>query len=325
MKTYDAIVIGAGHNGLINACYLAKAGLDVVVLERNDYIGGAAVSRELHPGLEVFQLLLRLQPAAARDRPRPGAAALRPAGGALRGQPELHANGDYLATYADHDANAARDRAPFAARRRGLRALFKHDVMRQCRFIKPLLMRTPPDPTSPSSRATCRSCFTSAAQLLGPRRGQMYDTLRFWTMSIAEYLDEYFECDIVKATSGRLRHHRHRPRALFAGLRLRAAAPLHGRGGRHHRRLGLLARRHGRHHPGAWPHVAAGRFGGEIRTEAGVERILAKEGRTVRRRARAAARRFSASWMVISNMDVKRTFLECMDRQGPAGRLPRRR
>ena len=50
MKPYDAIIIGAGHNGLTNAAYLAKAGLDVVVVEKNDYIGGAAVSRELHKG-----------------------------------------------------------------------------------------------------------------------------------------------------------------------------------------------------------------------------------------------------------------------------------
>ena len=50
MKKYDAVIIGAGHNGLTNAAYLAKAGLDVVVVEKNDYIGGAAVSRELHEG-----------------------------------------------------------------------------------------------------------------------------------------------------------------------------------------------------------------------------------------------------------------------------------
>ena len=45
MTIYDAIIIGAGHNGLTNAAYLAKAGLNVVVLEKNDYIGGASVSR----------------------------------------------------------------------------------------------------------------------------------------------------------------------------------------------------------------------------------------------------------------------------------------
>ena len=45
---YDAIIIGAGHNGLTNGAYLAKAGLNVLVLEKNSYIGGATVSRELY-------------------------------------------------------------------------------------------------------------------------------------------------------------------------------------------------------------------------------------------------------------------------------------
>ena len=49
MNKYDAIIIGAGHNGLANAAYLAKAGLKVLVLEKNGYIGGATVSRELYP------------------------------------------------------------------------------------------------------------------------------------------------------------------------------------------------------------------------------------------------------------------------------------
>ncbi len=48
MKTYDAIVIGAGHNGLTNAAYLAKSGLNVVCIEKNDYIGGATGSRNLY-------------------------------------------------------------------------------------------------------------------------------------------------------------------------------------------------------------------------------------------------------------------------------------
>ena len=49
-NTYDIAIIGGGHNGLTTACYLAKAGLKVVVVERHNYVGGAAVSRELHPG-----------------------------------------------------------------------------------------------------------------------------------------------------------------------------------------------------------------------------------------------------------------------------------
>ena len=47
-KKYDAIVIGAGHNGLTNGAYLAKAGLSTLMVEKNDFIGGATVSRELY-------------------------------------------------------------------------------------------------------------------------------------------------------------------------------------------------------------------------------------------------------------------------------------
>ena len=49
-KKYDAIIIGGGHNGLINAAYLAKAGKEVLVLERRHVLGGAAVSEEVYPG-----------------------------------------------------------------------------------------------------------------------------------------------------------------------------------------------------------------------------------------------------------------------------------
>ena len=47
---FDFVVLGAGHNGLVAACYLAKAGLSVLVVEKNGWVGGAAVSRSLHPG-----------------------------------------------------------------------------------------------------------------------------------------------------------------------------------------------------------------------------------------------------------------------------------
>src|SRR6476469_7611868 len=49
-RTYDAIVIGAGHNGLVNGAYLAKAGLRTLILERRELVGGAAITEELHPG-----------------------------------------------------------------------------------------------------------------------------------------------------------------------------------------------------------------------------------------------------------------------------------
>ena len=50
---YDAIIIGAGHNGLVAACYLAKAGKKVLVVERYHTVGGAAITEEIHPGFRV--------------------------------------------------------------------------------------------------------------------------------------------------------------------------------------------------------------------------------------------------------------------------------
>src|SRR5947199_4748725 len=51
--TYDAIIIGAGHNGLVTACYLARAGKKVLVLERRPVVGGACVTEEVFPGFKV--------------------------------------------------------------------------------------------------------------------------------------------------------------------------------------------------------------------------------------------------------------------------------
>src|SRR5436305_3176976 len=50
---YDAIIIGAGHNGLVTACYLARAGWKVLVLERRPVVGGACVTEEVFPGFKV--------------------------------------------------------------------------------------------------------------------------------------------------------------------------------------------------------------------------------------------------------------------------------
>ena len=103
MKKYDAIIIGAGHNGLTNAAYLAKAGLDVLVLEKNAYIGGATVSRELYPNWKYSNcsyVCSLLRPEIIRDLelPRHGLQVV-PYGGGVT----FKENGDYFGSHADHE------------------------------------------------------------------------------------------------------------------------------------------------------------------------------------------------------------------------------
>ena len=68
--SYDAIVIGAGHNGLVCAAYLQKKGLKTLVVERTDRIGGACVTEELFPGFRISTASYSLSLAAARDHHR---------------------------------------------------------------------------------------------------------------------------------------------------------------------------------------------------------------------------------------------------------------
>ena len=70
-RTHDAIIIGAGHNGLVCAAYLGMAGLKVKVLERRAVVGGAAVTEEFHPGLPQLGRGLHGEPAQSEGHPRP--------------------------------------------------------------------------------------------------------------------------------------------------------------------------------------------------------------------------------------------------------------
>jgi len=70
-QSYDAVVIGGGHNGLVSAAYLARAGLKTLVLEKRPILGGAAVTEELFPGFRFSVFSYVVEPAAARDHPRP--------------------------------------------------------------------------------------------------------------------------------------------------------------------------------------------------------------------------------------------------------------
>ncbi|WP_187969185.1 phytoene desaturase family protein [Aquibium microcysteis] len=307
MKRWDAIVIGAGHNGLVNACYLQRAGLDVLVLEKNEWVGGAAVSRSLTPGYTYSNCsyvcsLFRPEIMRDLDLPRHGLQVIAYEGGAV-----LTQDGDFLGNYRDHEAHR-REFARFSPRDAEAYDRYSRDVTRQCRFIQPLLMRTAPDPTSLKPRDLGELLYLGRKFAdLGP--AEMAQTIRFWTMSIADFLDEYFETDVIKAyfaLSG------------IIGTALGPMSPgtayilLHHYMGEVDGSVGAWG--YARGGMGAVTQALASSFqasGGTIRTGAAVDHVLVRSGKA--EGVVLAGGEEVRGRMVVSNADVKRTFLTLVD------------
>jgi phytoene dehydrogenase-like protein len=308
MKIYDVVVVGAGHNGLATAAYLAKAGLEVVCVEKNDYIGGATVSRNLfedwiYSNCSYVCSLLRPEIYRSLELHRHGLQ-VTPYGGSLT----FMQNGDYFGSY--HDSEVAyREMARFSRHDADAYERFSADTMRQCRFIRDFLLHTAPDPTSFRLR-DLRELTMIGRKFLELGEERMYETIRFWTMSVAEYLDEYFETDVIKA-------------AMSGSGIIGTALGIHSPGTAYvllHHYMGDVDGNVGtwgyaRGGMGAVANSIAGAFqayGGELRTEAGVEKIVVKNKR-VTGVALTTGEEISAT-TVVSAMDVKRTFLNCMER-----------
>src|SRR6185436_13194155 len=198
MKPYDAIIVGGGHNGLVCAAYLARAGRRVLVLERRDRIGGAAVTEEVFPGFRfsVFSYVVSLlRPEIIRELelPRHGLQILP-----LESTLTPLSNGDRLVQWSDHDQNRA-ELARHSPRDAEAYDEFGLLLHRMARAVKPLLKIAPPDPAS-----------LHPGELLDMLRVGRYfrelpekDLHALWkllTMSAADYLDEWFESEALKGT-----------------------------------------------------------------------------------------------------------------------------
>src|SRR3954449_7410646 len=143
---YDAIVIGAGHNGLVTAAYLARAGRKVLVLERRDVIGGACVTEELWPGYKVstaayVNSLLRPEIIRDLELKKHGFAMLPRSPSSFSPFPD----GRYLMMGPDHDMTL-REIAKFSARDAEAYPKYEAMLTQVADFLEPLLEQTPPDP-----------------------------------------------------------------------------------------------------------------------------------------------------------------------------------
>jgi phytoene dehydrogenase-like protein len=274
---YDAIVIGGGHNGLVAACYLARAKWKVLVLERRYIVGGACVSEETFPGYKVSTAAYvnsLFRPEIVRDL------RLRDYGFELiERNPSSFSpfnDGRYLMLGAD-DALNRREIAKFSAADAGNYPKYVTMLERVAAVIEPTLVQTPPNPVRPGIRdlLALGRLGLSAKSL----DGSLGEALEILTGAARPILDRWFESEQLKATL-----------ATDAIIGAFAAPSMPGTAYVlfHH----VMGETNGAR--GVWSYVkggmggltqalarAAADLGVEIRTEAEVRRIVVERGRAV--------------------------------------------
>jgi phytoene dehydrogenase-like protein len=273
-QNYDVIVIGGGHNGLVNAAYLARAGKRVLVLERRHVLGGACVTEEVFPGFKFSVCsyvvsLLRPEIIRELDLPRHGLEIL-PLDGTFTPMP----NGDYLWRVNDH-GKTRREIARHSKLDAEAYDEYGKAMIEMAHFVKPIMNMTPPDPASLNPKGLL-DLLTMGRRFQKLSAEDKYNQVQLMTMSAVDFLDQWFETDVLKATmsaSGII--------GTFLGVRSPGTAYvlLHHYMGEidgAFRSWGLS-----RGGTGAISNAIAGaalEAGAEIRTEASIAKIILKNG-----------------------------------------------
>jgi phytoene dehydrogenase-like protein len=307
MDRYDAIVVGGGHNGLVNGAYLARSGLRTLVCERRHLVGGAAITEELRPGFSFTTYsyalsLLRPQIIHELDLPKHGFMPLL-----MSTKFAPLDDGDYLLFTRDRDENL-REIARHSAHDADAYEQFGHDLHRVCQAIKPLLDAEPPDIFSDDPEELVRLAALGS-RLRSHDKRTLHNAVRLLTGSVADFLDDYFESDALKgwiASSGIIGSFVG-PRSQGSGLVL-----LFHSLGEHDGDFGAWAFHKGGN--GGFTQVlarAAESFGAEIRLNACVERVLTRDGRATGV-VLSEGTELEAD-VVVSALDPRRTFLELVD------------
>jgi phytoene dehydrogenase-like protein len=306
---YDVIIIGGGHNGLVNAAYLARAGRKVLVLERRHVLGGAAVTEEVFPGFKFSVCsyvvsLLRPEIIRELDLPRHGLEIL-PLDGTFTPMPD----GDYLWRVNDH-ARTRREIARHSRLDAEAYDEYGKAMVEMGRFVKPILTLEPPDPSSLDPRGLI-DLWSLARRFQSLSDVDKYNQIQLMTMSASDFLDQWFETDVLKATmaaSGII--------GTFLGVRSPGTAYvlLHHYMGEidgAFRSWGLS-----RGGTGAISEAIAGaarEAGAEIRTETTVSKIIVKDGAAVGVVLESGD--YLTASVISSSVDPRLTFMKMIGRE----------
>jgi len=201
MQSYDAIIIGAGVNGLVAAARLAAKGLAVLVLERDARLGGIGavstlLSDEISPGATLPSGYIPPALLHELDLGRHGLRLLRQEGGVSFFESE-HGDTSYVASY----------RAPLAQRKEFARISkrdgdawqrFQRDVKKAAAGVEAGLLHQPADPMS-RRFGRVKEFSNLARQAVSQTATQLYEQSKFWTLSMDELLSDYFVSEEIRA------------------------------------------------------------------------------------------------------------------------------
>ncbi|HEV7521243.1 MAG TPA: NAD(P)/FAD-dependent oxidoreductase [Candidatus Angelobacter sp.] len=306
-ETRDVIIIGGGHNGLVTAFYLAKAGFKPLVLERRAQTGGAAITEEFSPGFRCSTLAHSagpLLPEIVNDMQlaRHGLKQVTPEVAATALSPD----GRALVLYNDV-MRAAQEIGKFSAKDAERYPVFHQSLEKIGRVISDALKLAPPNIDDPS-RGDLWAMLQTGRALRKLGKKDMYRLLRWGPMAVADLVAEFFETELLRATIA--------ARGIFGT----AMGPWSAGSS-----LVLLIRAAGDPHPAGSSFFAIGgtgaitqamsaaakEAGAEIRTAAEVKEVRIKDGAATGV-VLAGGEEISAR-AVISNADPRRTLLALVD------------
>ncbi len=307
-NNYDAIIIGAGHNGLVTAAYLAKAGYRVLVLERRELVGGCCITEELWPGFKVSTAAYvnsLLRPEIIRDLelkkygfemlPRsPSSFTPFPDGRYLMMGPDKAMTHNEIAKFSKKDAEAY--------------PKYEDMLTRVADFLEPMLTQTPPNPFS-MSLGNLWQLAKTGWKFKGMGQDVAGEAVEILTGAARPILDRWFESEQLKAT-------------IATDAVIGAFAPPSHPGTAYVLFHHVMGECNGVR--GVWGYVrggmgtvsnsiasAAKNHGAEIRTNADVGKILVKDG-SAYGVALKDGTEFQAQ-RVISGADANVTFVKLMD------------